>query len=107
MTALEAVVRLDAREERSVFPAVIVVKYRGEELDAWPDFCAGLAVLSGWLDDAESEADLDAAIRHGLALVASAVVAPEAAERECLAVFKSLLRLGLSLDSVESATGIN
>lgn len=40
----------------------------------WPAACTGLAAVSGWLPDAQTEADLDEALKHGMTLLLAEVV---------------------------------
>jgi hypothetical protein len=58
MEILEAVVRLEARQDRSVFP----IELEGET-DVWPEVAAAAALVSGRLEDATTEDDLDEALQ--------------------------------------------
>jgi hypothetical protein len=102
MDLLEAHGRLAARTDRSVFPKLLVDSRDGR--DMWPACLAGLASLSGWLEDARTEADLDEAIEHGLALYRMEVLDDETVSDAVNRVIAAVVLWG---DNMVTMGGIN
>lgn len=67
MEILEAVVRLEARQDRSVFPVELAGDV-DDDVDVWPEVTAAAVLVSGCLEDAKTDDDLDAALQTFQAL---------------------------------------
>jgi hypothetical protein len=92
MKLLEAFERLGARRDRSVLDItaqIAVPRPVGNDdcelelVDAWPEVATALASLSGWLDDASTDNDLDEAIGQGRSLLDAGILDEAAVEDEC------------------------
>jgi hypothetical protein len=95
MDLVEAHERFAARKDRSIVPGTATaLSPDGEEVDFWPALAAGLADLSGWLEDAEDDADLDDAARQGLSLVGGGVVSGQDVGLAAARVIVELIRWG-------------
>jgi hypothetical protein len=95
MHVVEAHGRLAGRTDRGIVPfPALLVNDSGEAVDAWPALAAALADLSGWLEDARTDADLDAAVRHGLALLSAGVVSGDRLDEGILSVMRQVIAWG-------------
>jgi hypothetical protein len=75
MNLLDAHGLLAVRHDRSVLPCEVMLEAGdGERIDAWPAYATALACQSGWLDDADTEAELDDAIQQGRRLLESGII---------------------------------
>jgi hypothetical protein len=64
-----------AAEREDVLPGTFAIQAPGgRPCDCWPGAAVACAVLSGWLHDASTRAELDEAIRHGATLLEMDVV---------------------------------
>ena len=59
--------------------------------------------MSGWLEDATTDADLDEAIKHGLALFNAGIVDGKLVQRELAAVLRAVMQWGDATIGANSA----
>lgn len=86
---------LAAREDRSVFEGELFAHTNaGQTVDIWPAFTTALASLSGGLDDATSEQELDELVEHGASLLRLKIVTCEDARDETEEVLIELMQWG-------------
>ena len=64
-----------------------------------PAFCVAFASISGMLDEAESEDDLDRAVKHGLSLMKIGTATMEQFHTEVQAVFDEVAKWGEKAES--------
>jgi hypothetical protein len=82
MEPLEAHGRLMLRSQadrETLLPYHIRLDPEGDAaaVDGWPAMATALADVSGWLEDATTDEELDEAVRHGLTLAEGGVVTVE------------------------------
>ena len=93
MNVLTAHQLLASRKDRSIFPHA--VSLRGHpELDAWPAVVTGACVLSGSLDDAVDDDDLNDCVRQFEAYWDMGAVTDDDLEREAMNVIGELMTWG-------------
>jgi hypothetical protein len=98
VTLIEAMLRFHRRKDRSLFP-VRLVNERG--WDPWPLYVAAACSLSGGLDDARTDADLDDAFRHFETLLNIGVLEFEDWHRAACEAGVELVKLGLAVEALE------
>lgn len=65
MTTLEAHGTFASRIDRAICPVdLFVAGPDGEPVDVWPAAMTAVCVLTGWLEDCHTDADLDEAVQH-------------------------------------------
>jgi hypothetical protein len=103
MKLLQAFERLGSRRDRSVLDVtaqIAVPRPAGADsgepvlVDAWPELATALASLSGWLDDAKTDAELDEAIGHGRSLLDAGILDEAAVQAECQRLVCVLMAAG-------------
>lgn len=100
MNVLNAYGRLCVREDRSIVPQQMGVRINdGPLMDAWPETATAIASLSGQLEDAKNDADLEAAINHGLSLWACGVIQTQEVEKEAESVVRQLIDWGVRVET--------
>lgn len=67
--------------------------------DTAPTFCVALASLSGMLDDAETQADLDEAVAHAMTLLSIGTVSEMDLDHEVRDVFDEIATWGEQVES--------
>lgn len=87
MTILEALERLAARSNRETFDVTIFL--RG--CDVWPEAMVAAVSLAGFLDDAQTDEDLNDGIKHFHSLWSSEIVSPDEWTNETVAVMREVV----------------
>ncbi len=81
---MEAFDRLLSRGPvRDAWPWRVVIRRPNGDTDVWPAFVAALANMSGWLEEAATPEQLNAAIQHGWSLVNCGVFRLADVRHEC------------------------
>lgn len=94
MDRLTAHARFDRREDRSALPADIEVN----GLDAWPSGAVAAVELAGHLDDATTDADLDAGLEHFSTLLSMGVMDDDQWKAVAFEILDDLMRWGEETD---------
>lgn len=81
---------LTAREDRSAFPFFMEL----DGVDAWPEMAVAAVALSGCLDDARTDEDLDEGLAHFRSLMEIGVFDADALKRETLHVIAAVMEYG-------------
>ena len=83
----------DKREE--LLPATVTLRLRFGDCDAWPAAATAGAMLTGWLPNLETEAELEEAVRQFFRLLEGGVVDRAAWEEETRNVIRHLMAWGV------------
>jgi hypothetical protein len=92
MTVLEAHELFAMRTDRSIFPHE--VRIGGSNADVWPAVATAAVDLAGYLDDAETNEDLDEGIRQFESYCSMGVLHDNQLEPATLDVIRQLLEWG-------------
>jgi hypothetical protein len=80
--------------------------YAGE--DIYPTLATALALLSGWLDEATTPADLIEAVEQGSSLLTAGVISPKQVRRATFDIIRTLLAWGDErMEPVMPPDGVN
>lgn len=90
MKAVTAHGRLAVRQNRDILPIEVEV----DGVDIWPAYAVAFAELSGMLEGAVDDADLDAAIQHGKSLLEAEVISRAMLDREANRVIDLVVKWG-------------
>jgi hypothetical protein len=94
MDLLTAHAHFALRADRSILPCEPEIETGAGPIDGWPAVATALASMSGALDDAQDDEDLDEAVKHGLSLVAGDIFTPADVLEEASRVILEIMRWG-------------
>jgi len=98
MTPREAIRRLAARDDRSVYSEICEIEYDADDvaytLDIWPELVAAGVGLAGGMEDASDDADLDRAFERFRELTTGGEIEEEEWQHASLLLVQATIRAG-------------
>ena len=99
MTILEAhrLLAVPGRPRQPFAFPVLLKTDDGETVDGWPAVAVALPSLSGGLEDATTDEELDDAVRHGASLLDMEIITFDTLHAEARMVMETFLRVGYQM----------